>query len=127
MFQRPASGHLSLQQKGSIIALHQRNVAAVAIAHDWGCHRNTVTKWIKRYRENFDVLRKVGSGRPRKTTPDQDAKLFSAVRAKPLTSLQEIKGIIFINALLEIFIIAFVFSHYLRCMRITRFALSNLP
>ena len=46
MFQRPASGHLSLQQKSSIIALHQRNVTSVDITQDVGCHRNTVTKWI---------------------------------------------------------------------------------
>jgi transposase len=95
MFQRPTSGHLSLQQKGSIVALYQRNVPVIDIAQNVGCHRNTVTKWINRYQENFDVLRKVGSGRPRKTTPNQDAMLLQAVRAKPFTSLQELKGIYF--------------------------------
>jgi IS30 family transposase len=44
MFQRTASGHLSLQQKGSIIALHQRNVTFVDITQEVGCHRKTVTK-----------------------------------------------------------------------------------
>lgn len=95
MSQRPASGHLSLQQKGSIIALHQRNVTsrltlrrmldATEIPLQNGLH----------YRENFDVLRKVASGVPRKTTPNQDAMFLQAVRAKPFTSLQELKGIYF--------------------------------
>ena len=95
MFQRPTSGHLSLQQKGGIIALHQHNVPAVEIAQRVGCHRNTVSRWIKNYRENFDVLRRVGSGRPRKTTPAQDASIFQAIRAKPITTLQEVMGISF--------------------------------
>lgn len=92
MFQRPANGHLSSQQKGSIIALYQRNIPTVEIARDIGCNRNTVTKWINRYLDTFDVQRRVGSGRPRKTTPAQDARLFQAVRAKPMTSLQELIG-----------------------------------
>lgn len=93
MFQRPAGGHLSLEQKASIIALQQRNVPTREIALEIGCHRSTVLKWIRNYRENFDVRRKVGSGRPRKTTAVQDARLRQAVRAKPFTTLQELKGI----------------------------------
>ena len=102
MFQRPANNHLSDQQKGAIIALHQRNAPAVRIARDIGCHRNTVTKWINRYLNTFDVNRQIGSRRTRITritritTPDQDAQIFQTVRAKPFTSLQEIKGDIFI-------------------------------
>jgi transposase len=92
MFQRPANNHLSVQQKGAIIALHQRNAPAVRIARDIGCHRNTVTKWINRYLNTFDVNRQIGSGRPRIATPDQDAQIFQTIRAKPFTSLQEIKG-----------------------------------
>ena len=61
MFQRPTSGHLSLQQKGVIIALHQNNVPTGEIAQRVGCHKNTVPRCIKNYRENFDVLRRVGS------------------------------------------------------------------
>ena len=60
MFQRPANNHLSVQQKGAIIALHQRNAPAVRIARDIGCHRNTVTKWINRYLNTFDVNRQIG-------------------------------------------------------------------
>ncbi len=95
MFQRPAGGNLSLEQKASIIALHHRNVPTREIALEIGCHRNTVLKWTTNFRQNFDVLRKVESGRPRKTTAAQDVKLLHAVRAKPFTTLQELKGILF--------------------------------
>ena len=95
MFQCPISGHLSLQQKGGIIALHQNVVPTGKIAQRVGCHRNTFLRWIKNYRDNFDVLRRVGSGRPRKTTPAQDARIFQAIRAKPITTLQEVIGITF--------------------------------
>jgi transposase len=97
MFQRPISGHLSLQQKGGIIALHQNNVPTGEIAQRVGCNRNTVSRWIKNYRDNFDVLRRVGSGRPRKTMPAQDAKIFQAIRAKPITTLQEVICVTFFS------------------------------
>jgi transposase len=77
MFQRPAGGNLSLEQKASIIALQQRNVPTRQIALEIGCQRSTALKLIRNYRENFDVWRKVGSGSPRKTTAAQDARLSS--------------------------------------------------
>jgi transposase len=92
MFQLPAGGHLSLQQKSAIITLHERNVPKNDIALQMECHITTVRKWIRRYEETLDVHRKGGSGRPLKTTPAQDMRIFQAIRARPITSLQEIKG-----------------------------------
>jgi transposase len=120
MFQRPANNHLSAQQNGAIIALHQRNAPAVRIARDIGCHRNTVTNWINRYLNTFDVNRQIGSRRPRITTPEQDAKIFQTLRAKPFTSLQEIKGDIFLYAPQTCGFIV-IFFIVLRCMRIAHF------
>ena len=74
------------------------------------------------YRENFDVLRKVASGVPWKTTPNQDAMFLQAVRAKPFTSLQELKDICFkyvagdINYYVSVFVIIFDVC-YLRVLR----------
>jgi len=85
MFQLPAGGHLSL-------TLHQMNIPENDIALQMHCHITTARKWIRRYEETLDVHRKVGSGRPFKTTPAQDMRIFQAVRARPITSLQEIKG-----------------------------------
>lgn len=92
MFQRQQGKHLSLQDKGVIVGMHQLRTPVTDIAEVVGCHRETVRRWIQRYEETLDVTRRLGSGRPRKTTPLQDARLLAAVRAKPITSLQELKG-----------------------------------
>jgi hypothetical protein len=56
------------------------------------CHFTTVRKLIRHYEETLDVHWKGGSRKPLKTTPAQDMRIFQAVRARPITSLQEIKG-----------------------------------
>ena len=84
---------LTLQEKGALIGLYNSRVPVRDIAQQIGCHTNTVKKWIDRYQVTNDVKRKVGSGGARKTTRIQDNMLLQAVRAKPLTSLQELKGL----------------------------------
>ncbi len=71
------------------------------------CSRNTVKKWIRRCEETGDVQRKVGSGMKKKTTPAQDARLLMAIAAKPITSLQELKG----NQSQSYFFFVFITSH----------------
>ncbi len=92
MFQLPVGGHLSSKQKSAIITLHERNILKNDIALQMHCHVTTVRKWIRRYKETLDVHRKGGPRRPLKTNPAQDMRIFQAVRARPITSLQEIKG-----------------------------------
>lgn len=92
MFLRDQRRQLSLQERGAIIALHNQNVSTSEIADQIDCHRTTVSRWIKRHVETLDVNRKVGSGRPKSTTPAEDEMLLDAVRAKPITTTQEIKG-----------------------------------
>lgn len=89
--------HLSLQERGGIIALHSRGFSKHEIAETFNCHPNTVKRWIRRYDETIDVLRKPGSGRPRKTTPEEDNMLLDAVRAKPITTAEEILSKIVLN------------------------------
>jgi transposase len=48
--------------------------------------------WQTRYRETGDVTRQVGSGRPRKVTPEDEENIALAVAAKPITTAQEIAG-----------------------------------
>jgi transposase len=85
-------GHLSLQEKGSVIALHQHGVPVGEIANRFNCHPNTVKRWVRRHDETYDVKRRIGSGRPRKTTAEEDNFLLDAVRVKPLTTATEIAG-----------------------------------
>lgn len=92
MFQRER-GQLTVQERGAIVALFQHGVHFSEIAERIGCHVNTVRHWAKRYDETLDVKRQIGSGRPLKTTPAQDRMLLDAVKAKPITTAQEILGI----------------------------------
>ncbi len=86
--------HLSLQDRGAIVGLSQHGVDAAQVAEIIGCHINTVKLyWNKRYEETLDVKRQIGSGRPPKTTPAQDRMIIDAVKAKPITTAQEIAGI----------------------------------
>lgn len=92
MFHRQHGKHLSSEDKGAIVALHNSGTPLNEIADTVGCHRETVQRWIRRYEEVGDVKRRVGSGRPRKTTQREDMRLLASIRAKPITTLQEIKG-----------------------------------
>jgi transposase len=93
MFQPYVLGRkLNDPEKGAIVALRNRGISVREIAQQINCSRNTVIKWIRRFEETGDVKRKVGSGRLKKTTPAQDATIFMQITAKPMTSLQEIKG-----------------------------------
>ena len=44
-------GHLSLQEKGAIIALLHRGVSVNEVAEICGCHPTTVRRWMHRYEE----------------------------------------------------------------------------
>lgn len=75
-------------------------------------------------RQISDVQRRAGSGKPIKTTPEQDGRLFQAVRAKPMTLLQELKGN---HCVCSGGFIIINFENSSRCMRFARFALSYFP
>lgn len=83
-------GHLPLEARGGIAALYDHGVSVREIADRFGCHPTTVRRWAKRYENTLEVKRQPGSGRPRKTTAAEDEMLFDAVRAKPITTAQEI-------------------------------------
>ena len=93
MFDRTERGHLSREAKGAIVALTQHGVDAQQFAESIGCHVNTVKHWNKRYEETLGVNRRIGSGRPSKTTAAQDRMILDAVKAKPITTAQEIAGV----------------------------------
>jgi transposase len=93
MFKPVALGRkLNIQEKAAIVALNDREISVREITQQMSCSRNTVKKWIRRCEETRDVQRKVGSEMKKKTTPAPDARLLMAIAAKPITSLQEVKG-----------------------------------
>ncbi len=81
------------EERGGIIALYQANIPLIRIARDhMFCDVKTVRHWVRRYEMEGNLDRKVGSGRPRITTPEEDLRIFDAVAAKPITTTQEIAG-----------------------------------
>ena len=71
-------GKLNLQEKGAIVALHDREISATGITQQLGCSRNTVTKWIHRFQDTGNVNRKVGSlvARHSSITSDESHRHF---------------------------------------------------
>ena len=92
MFVRGNNRHLNLQEKGFIAGSISQGASQRSIAQTYGIDRKTVRLWANRYEETGNVLRQAGSGRPRKTTPDEDLRLIQQVAAKPITSAAEIAG-----------------------------------
>ena len=54
---------LTEKQKYEIIIKHEMNISNSQIAKEMSITRPTVIKWIKRYNEEENVNRKIGSGR----------------------------------------------------------------
>lgn len=65
-----------------------------SIAEILGIHRATVYRWLRRYEETDGVKRQKGSGRPRKSTPDEDMALIRAAEDSRFSSAKEIAGIL---------------------------------
>ena len=71
-------GHLSLQEKGAIIALLYRGVSVNEVAEICGVIQLLLGVGCTGMKKH--VERRFGSGRPRKTTPEEDTMLLDAVR-----------------------------------------------
>lgn len=88
----PRRGKTSIQERGAIAALHNAGKSPREISIQLGRDVKTVKLWTTRWANTGNVLRQVGSGRPRLTTAAQDVMLADCIRAKPMTSRQEILG-----------------------------------
>ncbi len=78
--------HLNDKERAAIIAFTLDGKSIRDIANLLGIGDATVVRWQKRYSKENYVNWKAGSGRPLKTTPAEDRRLFLAVEAKPITS-----------------------------------------
>jgi transposase len=112
-------GQLKLQERGGIVALRNQGLPIAQIAALFDCNRNTVKRWVSRYEETLDVQRRLGSGRPKITTPEEDNMILDAVRAKPITIAAEIAGNRFKN-LKILFVNRFVVLHNLNSVTKTK-------
>ncbi|KAK3876948.1 hypothetical protein Pcinc_018299 [Petrolisthes cinctipes] len=55
-----------------------------------GLNRNTVKLWVQRYEAEGHVMTRMRPGRPRLTTPEQDAMIVAAAHESPLTTAIQI-------------------------------------
>ncbi|KAG7177369.1 putative iGluR-like protein [Homarus americanus] len=74
-----------LADRGRIIGLWQGGMAPadVADAMDVSTCKKTVLRWITRWQEEGSLTAGPGSGKPRVTTQDDDARLLAAVDNTP--------------------------------------------
>lgn len=94
---RARYGQLNSKERAAIVAFTEAGKSIREISNTLGIAQSTVVCWQKRHRDTGDVERKAGSGRPRKTNPEEDRRIRAAVAAKPITTAREIAGISFFN------------------------------
>ncbi|KAK4317351.1 hypothetical protein Pmani_011559 [Petrolisthes manimaculis] len=75
-----------LTTRAKMILLWQSGMSARVIAQVLGLSRNTVRKWISRWQKEGSILTRARTGRPRSTTPDQDAKILEVALSRPETA-----------------------------------------
>ena len=85
---------LSIVKRTQIITLYKEGKSMTAIGKELGVSKNTVSIWCHRgEQEDVEtaVLRKKGSGRPRKTSPKADKYLKRLVMTQPSITSKELK------------------------------------
>ncbi len=92
--------NLNTQERASIIAFLECEKTVTWISAKMGVSLSTVSYWKKRHEETGDVRRKDGSGKTKKITQEDEENIVSAALAKPITTAQEIAGIVYNEKLL---------------------------
>lgn len=79
--------HVNELTKGGIIAKIDDGWSVRQTAAFYNVNRNTVLNILRRWRNDGRINRNPGSGRPRKSTAEQDAALINTLRAHPFTTV----------------------------------------
>lgn len=82
---------LSEKNKYIINYLHEKGRTNVSIAKELNINRETVKRWIDRYNEQQNIDRKIGSGRLRKTTEQDDKIIIQCFKENKYQIAHEIK------------------------------------
>ena len=64
--------HLNDQERAAIIAFTEAGKTVADISERLGIGAATVSLWQNRFRETGSIIRKQGSGRPKKLTPENE-------------------------------------------------------
>ena len=97
MFRARENKKINDKERAAVVSFIQAGWSLNRIAQEVGCAKGTVILWKKRFDETGDVSRQRGSGRPRATSAAEDVAIRDAVRAKPITTAQEIAGYLYLN------------------------------
>ncbi|XP_055922793.1 uncharacterized protein LOC129953576 [Eupeodes corollae] len=81
---------LSIGCKKAIINAANNGRLMQDIALEFCVATSTISRIISRYREQGDINRKVGSGRPRKTTSRLDREIIRQVKVNPFKTAVEV-------------------------------------
>lgn len=82
---------LTDKQKYEINILHERNYSIRQIAKDMNINKNTVERWLKRYKNTNSIERQDGSGRKEKLTTDQKKTIVNEIQKNDLITANRIK------------------------------------
>jgi transposase len=77
--------------KGKIICLHDLGWSNSRISRELGYHKSTVAKWVGRWVATGSVVCLKSPGRPRKTTPQQDAQILQTSQNDHFATSRRIK------------------------------------
>lgn len=76
--------------RGRIIGLWQSGMTPADVADTMGVSKKTVQRWITRWEQEGSLATRPRSGRPRVTTPDEDARLMAAVDNTPMKTMVDL-------------------------------------
>ncbi|KAK3887591.1 hypothetical protein Pcinc_008295 [Petrolisthes cinctipes] len=79
-----------IHERGQIIGRYKAGQSLSQISREMGLSRNTVKLWVQRYEAEGHVMTRMRPGRPRLTTPEQDAMIVAAAHESPLTTAIQI-------------------------------------
>ena len=87
--------HCTEFEKGKIIALLESGQSIAQVAHETGRCRQTIAKWRKRHEEEGEpgMAKRHSTGRPRKTTAEQDAAMVE-VSSRNVIVAKQTNGLI---------------------------------
>ncbi|KAJ4433279.1 hypothetical protein ANN_15538 [Periplaneta americana] len=83
--------HLSSDQVEMIVRLEQRGECQVEIVDLIGTSQSVISRVLPRFRETGLVIRRLGSGSNRKTTPRQDRLIIIKTRRTPFATARHIQ------------------------------------
>ena len=81
--------HSGLVDKAKVIGMLTAGISYTRVTKETGVSRGSAHRWMQSLKQNSSLDRSIGSGRPRKTSPEQDSFIVLQVkRNREITSTQ---------------------------------------